>query len=317
MSVSRLEHLLETGQFRRCLEEALALLAAGCKTTAERVRTCAAVCRCRLELGDWREAASAGLEALSLAQADSDPDTLGAVLADLGTAQLRLRQYAPALFHWRRYLRLLPRLAGARCREGAVRMQMAGVLHRLGRPARALAAYAAARRWFDRFGDERSGWACARAMVSICLETGDLGRAAALLEEGDRCLDAESQVDHLLDWARYRLAAGLPAEGAELAFGALELAEGLEQQGNAQMVLAHAAVQQARPVEALAFALAARVSAMEGSLYSLEFDASELIFRLLRQHGRDLMDEVAADFKQQGVDIYEYLSERAIRRVVT
>jgi len=320
LAVCRLVHLLETGQYELCLEEAQTLLAAGARESADQARTYAAICRCRLELGDWPAAAAAGDQALLLSAQEADPDLVGSVLADLGTARARLRQYPSALEACERFLHMLPGLTGTCCREGTVRRQMAEVLQRMGRTERAGEAYAAARRWFQRFGDEQSEWDCVRAMIDIGLETGDLGAVVALLEEGDRRLanaDRPFRSDQLRDWARYELAAGRPGRAAECAFLALEVGVGLEQQGKAQMVLCLAALQQDRPVEALAFALAARVSAMEGNLYCLEFDAAEVIFRLLRHHGTRLLDEVAADFERQGVNIYEYLSELAVRRCVT
>jgi len=320
LSVCRLIHLLETGQFQPCLEEAMALLAAGSEKTPDAARIYAAVCRCRLEMTDSQAAADAGMQALSLAEAGQDIDLLGAVLADLGAARLRLKQYAPALEALDRYLTLLPRLGAASCKEGAVRQQMAHVLQRLGFDRRAADEFTLARRWFDRFGDEKSAWACVRSLIAQHLGKGELREALRLLEEGELHMPGAArpfQSDQLLDWARFLTAAGRPDTAAERAFAALELAEGLEQQGMAQWVLCQTALAQEKPVEALAFALAARVSAIEGQLYSLEFDASEVIFRLLRRHGEELLSEVAAHFEQQGVDIYDYLSELAVRRSVT
>lgn len=320
MSVSRLMHLLETGHYRLCLEEALALLSAGAVHSVDQARVHAAVCRCRLELGDCRAAIAAGLQALSHSDEGSAPDLHGAVLIDMGTAWAKLRQYNTALGAWERFIGLLPRLTGLICQEGLVRLQMAETLQRLGHTDRALEAYEAGRRWFERFGDEQSVRTCARGMIGIYLECGDLSAALPLLKEGDLHMPDAGPLFRscqLLDWARYLLAAGCPVLAAERAFAALELAPGLAEQGRAQMVLCQTALQQAKPVEALAFALAARISAMEGNLYGLEFDAAEVIFRLLRHHGSELLAEVAADFKSQGVDIYDYLSELAVRRCVT
>lgn len=320
MSVGRLMHLLETGQYHNCMQEALFLLDAGGGTAADHARICAALCRCRLELGDWQEAERAGELALSSAEDGADADLLASILVDLGTTRMRMRRYAEALAMWQRFCRLLPQMTGAQCQEGTVRQQMAEALHRMGRSEEALRVYAAARRWFGRFGDQASGWNCLRAMIDICLEQGELWRAKPLLEEGDRRLvdvGRRDQVGQLLDGARYFLASGRPDLAAQRAFAGLERAVDLDQQGRAQMLLCQTALDRECPAEALAFALAARVSAMEGHLYGLEFEAAEMIIRLLRTHGSPLMDEVAADFSRQGVDIYDYLSEIAVRRCLT
>ncbi|HYG58825.1 MAG TPA: hypothetical protein VD902_12275 [Symbiobacteriaceae bacterium] len=320
MSVCRLVRLLETGQYQHCLNEALALLETGGVTDREQARIYGAICRCRLELGNSREAELIGLHALSLADGAEDADLLAPILIDVGRARMRLRRYASALEAWEQYERLLPEMTAAQCQEGWVGRQKAEALHRLGETNRALEAYAAAGRWFERFGDQASVRACQRAMIDIHLSRGDLKRVRRLLAEGDRRMadaDRTFRTDHLLDWASYLLASGRPALAAGRAFSGLEQSTGLEQQSRAQMILCQAALQQEKPVEAFAFALAARVSAIEGSHYSLEFDAAEVIFRLLRLHGSDLLDEVAADFERQGVNIYDYLSELAVRRCLT
>jgi tetratricopeptide (TPR) repeat protein len=315
-----LVRLLETGEYQVCLKEALALLDTGTADDSEQARIYGAICRCRLELGNSREAEMIGLHALSLAEALADADLLAPILVDIGTARMRLRRFGPALEAWEQYERLLPQMTGARCREGFVSRQKAEALQGLGQIDQALAAYAAAGRWFDRFGDAASARACQRAMIAIHLERGDLKRVRRLLAEGDRVMpgaEAAIRTDHLLDWACYLLASGRPALAAARAFAVLDQAASLDQQGRAQMILCQAALQQEKPVEAFAFALAARVSAIEGSHYSLEFDAAEVIFRLLRLHGSELLDEVAADFERQGVNIYDYLSELAVRRCLT
>lgn len=320
MSVGHLVRLLETGQYQHCLKEALALLETDSGDDRDQARICGAICRCRLELGNSREAEVIGLQALSLAEATGDADLVAPILIDVGTARMRLRRYALALEAWERYERLLPKLTAAQCQEGWVCRQKAEALQRLGQVDRALEAYVAAGRWFERFGDKASTRACRRAMIDIHLDRGDLKRVRRLLAEGDRRMadaDGTFRTDHLLDWASYLLASGRPTMAAGRAFAVLEQSTALDQQGRAQMILCQAALQQQKPVEAFAFALAARVSAIEGSHYSLEFDAAEVIFRLLRLHGTELLDEVAADFERQGVNIYDYLSELAVRRCLS
>lgn len=320
MSVDRLVRLLETGEYQRCLHEALTLLEAGAVEDGEQARIYGAICRCRLELGSVQEAERIGLHALSLAEGKGDADLLAPILIDVGTARMRLRHYVAALEAWEQYESLLPQLTAAQCQEGWVVRQKAEALQRLGQTDRALDAYASAGRWFERFGDQGAVRACHRAMIDILLGRGDLKRVRRLLAEGDRRMadaDRTFRTDHLLDWASYLLASGRPALAAGRAFAVLEHSTGLDQQCRAQMILCQAALQQQKPVEAFAFALAARVSAIEGSHYSLEFDAAEVIFRLLRLHGSDLLEEVAADFERQGVNIYDYLSELAVRRCLT
>jgi hypothetical protein len=313
LSVSRLARLLETHQYRQCLEEASALLAAGGHDTEAEARIHAAICRSCLELGAYRVAAQAGDCAVTLARGAGAPDLTGFALADLASAQARERRYEDALQTWNAYLAMLPELVAARCREGMVRFRMGEAFRRIGEPVQAASAYEAARTWFDRFGDEPGAQDCIRALVSLRLEQGDTAAARELLLH-----EPPGRRDHLLDWARYYLAAARPQLAAEQAFLALNQAgESLDLQCQAQMLLCQSALDQAKAPEALAFALAARVSAMEGQLYDLEFEAAAVICRLLKEHGSELLHEVARDFDEQGVDIYQYLGDPGLRRCLT
>jgi hypothetical protein len=195
--------------------------------------------------------------------------------------------------------------------EGIALQRLAGVLRDAGRPGEALELYGSARQWHSRFGDDASARECLRAMFRMHLSAGKYTDALRLLaEQGDT-----GDCDSLLDWAAYLLAVGRSGESTRAAMAALDLAgTDAERQCRAQLLLCHSARAEGRMVEALEFALAARVTAIDGRLYTLEFEAADLLFGLIRQGGAPLMREVAADFDQQGVNVYHYLSDEAVRR---
>ncbi|HEY8347465.1 MAG TPA: hypothetical protein VIL07_09380 [Symbiobacteriaceae bacterium] len=321
MSVAYLVRLMESGQYEECLAEAAALLEKGEQSPESLARIYGAICRSHLALGEYWAAVEAGEQAAALAQEAGAPDVRGAALADLGTALARVREYQRALQRFQEYLAGLDEYTAARCLEGEVRQRMAEVLDRCGRPAEALKACRAARDWFRRYGDERSAALCSRTMMRLCLETARpqeavrhlaaVGRYAAKNPEDHRFV-----CDYLMDRAVLLLALGDAHSAAGEAFRALEHAgDRLDQVARCQLLLARCALVEDLPREALTFALAARISAIDGRVYDLEMEASDLLFRLLRTHGERLLREVEGDFRDVGLDIGQYLSEEVLRRI--
>lgn len=321
MSVSDLGRLLESGEYKRCLERAEALLEDGEHDAEGAARIHSVILRSCLELTDYFAAAKAGSEAVRLAERAGAPDLVGFALVDLATAEVAIRQYDQALAHIERYMDEMPHYTGARCQEGTALRRLGDVLLHTGRRPEALDRYWDAHRWFIRFGDEPAARECLRVIIRVHLDQGETAQAAPLLAANDEyALSHEEDrlflTNHLMDRALFHLVKGEHAAAAQVGFQALQLAENrLDQQASAQLLLAQSALAQERPREALSFALAARVAAIDGRLYDTEFAASEILFRLLRTDGPELLKAVAGDFYAQGVDIYHYLSEQVIKEL--
>lgn len=321
MSVTHLARLLESGEYRRCLDEASALLAQGGQSAEGLARIQAAICRSRLALNDYFAAVAAGREAVELAAEAGVPDLLGTALIDVATAHSHIRQYGEALAAFTQYRDGLPTYTAARCLEGTALQRLAGTLASAGRPEEALARLHEARTWFERYGDAASAIACTRVAMRLHLDQGELAEALPYLQAGARYAvahgdDREFRINHLLDRALLYLATGQCAASAEAAFAALEAAEGdLLAESRAQLMLAESALAQNKPCEAFSFALGARISAIDGRAYDIELEASDILFRLMRERGERLLREVEADFYRQGVDINHYLSPRVVARM--
>lgn len=323
MLVRDLSRLVDSGEYRRCLDEATALLkVAEGLGLEEKARIYAAMCRCQLELTDYFGAVEAGELALQHATEAGAADLGGFVLSDLGRALLEIRQYDTALQILTRYFSEVPEFSASRCREGLVHLTMAGVLERLDRRREAMERYREAHRWFLRYGDLKAAADCLRAVVRVHLEHGEPEHAAAMLREGDLYAaehpeDRVFLANHLLDRGFFHLAIGQYQVSIQEAFQGLEVADArLDQQSRAHMLLCQNALATNRPRDALNFAMAARVSAIDGRHYDLEFEASETLFRLLRERGARIIREIESDYYRRGVDIYHYLSERVIRRML-
>lgn len=321
MSVSQLLQLLESGQYEQCLTEATALLQEGEQSREAEARIYHAICRSQLALQNNLAAAAAGEQAVALAAEAAEPDVHGFALVDLSTALCRVRRWDDALDRLAEFLENLERYTAARCMEGIAWQRQGEAFCGAERHHEALEAFKRARGWFQRYGDERSAALCSRSMARIHLRLGQRGEALAALQAAEEYAtanpwDREFFADHCLDRAALLLSCGDGARAAQEAFQGLEAADGrLDQQARSQLLLAECALAEAQLPEALSFAMAARVSAIDGRLYDLEFEASDLLFRLLREHGEVLLRQVEADFRAAGVDIYQYLSEKVIRRL--
>jgi len=321
LQVNELVRLLESGDYRRCLEQALPLLTGGSLEAAARARVLQVICRSRLGLTDYFGAVEAGEQAVALAAEVGESDLLGFALIDLAAALAKIRRRAEALAAYERFLSQLHSFVAARCMEGTVLHEMALVLQQLGQPKAALRRLAEAISWFIRYGDEESAHACRRSAAAVHMEQGHLDAARILLEQCDHYVQNHSAnrelfVNHLLDWAALHFAAGRHQESAQVAFQALEHSvDNLEQQARAQLLLSSNALAMGQPKDALNFAMGARVSAIDGRFYQMEFEAADVIFRVLRSEGVDLLRELDAEYYQEGVDLYHYLSARVIDRM--
>lgn len=324
MSVGgELHRLLESGDYLACLAQGRALLAAQESLPApERARVLSVLSRCQLALGDLRGTVASATEAALTAREQRLPDLEGAALLDLATALIELRRHEEALAALDRFRQGLPAYTASQCLEGAALQRTALVMDRTGKPAEAADWYQRALHWFRRFGDEESAGDCLLGSLEAHL-------AAANREEAGRCLaeverHARAHLDHTaftgqlaLARARYLRLAGQPQASVDEAFRALVLAEPLSPlQVEAQLHLSRMAEAMDRPVDALNFAFAARVSAIDARLYPLEFAASALLMRLLRRHGAEPLAELSAEMERQGVDLYQYLDAAEAERLV-
>lgn len=321
MSVSYLGRLLDEGDYKRCLTEAFTLLEDGGHDAESMARIQAAICRSCLELTDHFAAVKAGQTAVEIARRAGVPDVLGPALIDLATALVAVRRFDEAMDAFEQFLAELPTFTAAQCMEGVALQRMGDTLRRAGRPEQALNAYWRAHRWMERFGDEAAAREVARSIIHLYLELGQPDVAIPLLVEADRYAlnspgDRRFLSEHLRTRALWHMARSEPELAANQAFQALEVADDrLEQQCSAHLLLCQTALAQDRPREALHFAMAARVTAIDGRLYALEFEASHLLFRLLRERGDRLFREVEADCYAQGLDLCQYLSERTLHQM--
>lgn len=313
VSWCELERLMAAGEYQRCLQAGRHLLEEGDPTDEEAGRTWALLCRCHLLAGDHLRAVEAGRKSEAITSGRAMADVTAAVLSDLATALAALRRHEEALAALVRFYRLLPDCTAAQCLEGAALQRHGAVLGRLGRLHEAAARYHEAMRWYRRFGDEAAAGACLQDLTQLWLDRHRADQAFPLLQEGDRHLTINSddrafEARHRLLRARYHRVAGRWQESTDEAYAALDLSEELSAvRAESQLLLSQNAAEADQPVEALGFALSARVTAVDGRLYALEYQACTWLANLVHRYGPAAVAELEWALERVGIDLYQYL----------
>lgn len=308
-----LERLMAAGEYQRCLQVGRLLLEEGDPAGEEAGRTWALLCRCYLLAGDPLRALDAGRRAEAIASGQAMADLTAAVLGDLATALATLRRYEEALAVLNRFYRLLPDCTAAQCLEGAALCRHGAVMGQLGRLHEAAARYHEAIRWYRRFGDEAAAGESLQELTQLWLDHQRADQAYSLLLEGDSHLaqyphERAFHARHRLLRARYHRMAGRWQESTDEAYAALDLSDELSAvRAESQLLLSRNAAEVDQRVEALGFALSARVTAVDGRLYSLEYQACTWLADLVCRYGSAALAELERALEQVGVDLYQYL----------
>ena len=319
MGVRDLVRMLDNQEYQACMKAAESMLLLGQLSPQEQTMAYHALCRSRIGFQDYFGAAEAGNAAVEGARQTGDYDMLGRALLDLGVAQVHIRQYEPAIQTFSTYLLCRAHFDAALQHEGKVFFNLAVTFRRIGRYDDALQYALAARRWFDQAGDALAADESRRSAVATLLLAGRLDEADRLLREGDayqQSIDEpQALLEHTLQRSELHLLRGEHTCSIELAFSALEGAgDDLALQSRSHLLLCQNALAMQRWKDALGFALAARVAAIDGRFYDLEFEASELMFGLLQNQGFDLLRELDQEYFAIGLDICHYISESVYRR---
>ena len=319
LGVKDLARMLDNQEYQECLDKAESLLLVGELAVDEQAVVYHAICRSRISFQDYFGAAEAGRSAVEAARRAAAYDTLGRALLDLGVAQVHIRKYETAVETFSNYLLCRAQYDQALQHEGKVLFNLGVTFRRLDRYDEALHYALAARHWYVQHGDLPSADEARRSAVATLLLAGRLDQAEPLLAEGDAYQHGEddrpAMLEHMLQRAELALYRGDHSRSIEMAFAALEAAEGnLALQSRSHIMLCQNALAMERWKDALGFALAARVAAIDGRFYDLEFEASHLMFGLLHSQGFDLLRELDREYFAIGLDICHYISESAYRR---
>ncbi|HWI63951.1 MAG TPA: hypothetical protein VNT75_19115 [Symbiobacteriaceae bacterium] len=318
--------LMEEGEFEKCLRLSEQMLLRGGMTLVEMAKLNLVICRCRLGLHDSYGAVNSGLLAVKLARDLKEWDVLGRALLNVGTAYMGTRQYDLALQNFYGYLENVHMYSAARRFEGAI-WRSIGVAHqRKLEPDRAVDALNRGYKWFAKQGADHSAFSCVHDLIHTYLQMRDANPDSSLdpvpdLLEKERQLARKYPADDFFqgiyqyDRAAHYLRCGRYARAMVCAMKALDVCRSDHQlTSNAHMILYECSRDLGDTKQALGYALAARVEAIRGRHYELEFLAAQAMADIIRKQGTEMIRELDLEYQAMGVDLGQYLSPVLLRR---
>jgi tetratricopeptide (TPR) repeat protein len=320
-----LAQLMEEGKFEECLRLSEQQLLRGGMTVAELATLNLIICRCRLGLNNSYGAINSGLLAAKLARDTREWDTYGRALLNVGTAYMGSRQYALALETLYNYFEFSHLYNVARRFEGAI-WRTIGLAHQhKGEPKQAIDALTKAHQWFAKQGIDQSAFNALHDLVHTYLSLydskgGSLEPVRQILAQQkaiSRKYPAESYLRayHLNDESAYYLRAKRWGRALVCAMKAIDIRKNDNPlHFYAYMNLCSGYKQIGEVKQALSYVLAARMAAIRGKHYDLEYVAAQTMAELIRVQKTELVREFDEEYQAMGIDLCQYLSPALLRR---
>lgn len=321
-----LVQLMEDGEYEKCLRQAEQQILRGGWTIAQLAQINMVICRCRVGQQDPYGAIPSGMLAAKLAKDVADWDTLGRTLLSLGTAYVAVRQYDKALHSFYSFFEHSVKYSTARRLEGAIWKHI-GVAHqRKLESDKALDALNRARLWFAKHEVDYSSFMVTSDMINTYLQMHDMDPLSSLEPVADLLkaqkaivkrypTDTHYKATHLLDLASNYLHQGRLGRSMVCAMKVTETRrDDFWLTFHSHMVLHRCTKLVGDNKQALGYALAARVAALHGRHYELEFIASQAMAEVIRQQGEGVVRELDAEYQALGIDLGQYFSPSLLRR---
>lgn len=321
-----LVQLMEDGEFQKCLRLCEQQLIRGGMTLTELAKLNLVICRCRIGLQDHYGAVNSGLLAVKIARDVGEWDTLGRALLNLGTAYTGTRQYDQALTNFYSYFEHLSQYSASRRFEGAIWKNI-GIAHqRKLETKQAIEAFNRARTWFSRRGIDQSAFATTHDLVNTYLQLHETDPSVSLepvvhLLQEEKAIAAKYPMDSYYqgtrryDEAAYYMHAKRYGRAMVRAMQAMEVRKGDHWLAfHCHMVLHTCTKTLGDAKQALGYALAARVQALQGRHYELEFLAAQAMAEVIRHQGTQVVRDLDQEYQAMGIDLAQYLSPAILKR---
>lgn len=322
-----LVRLMEDGEYQKCLRLAEQQLLRGGMSLSEMAQLNMVICRCRLGLQDSYGAIPSGLLAVKLARDIGEWDILGRALLNVGTAYVGARQYDEALQHFYGYFEHLNRYTTAQRFEGAIWKSIGTAHQRKLETRQAIDAFERARRWYSRRSVDHSVFTCTHDLINTYLQASEqnpefhLDSVTNLLKD-EKAIARRNAGEtyylgtYLLDQASWYLRQERIGRAMVSAMKALEVRKGDHQLAfHCHMVLHRCNLGLGDMKQALGYALAARVEALQGRHYELEFLAAQAMADVIRREGTSVLQQLDAEYQAMGVDLGQYISPAILGRL--
>lgn len=312
-----LEEMIERGECTACLSAAESLLRAGGNSLSDLASINLAISRCRLRLDDYHAALAPALLARKIARDIQDYRLLGRACWVIASVYGYTHQYEQMTRACYEYFEMVPL-------GYSIPRDEAAIWENLGRGKLFGEAFVEAVRCFERAlekyrlaGDSSAAFRTLWWMSQALLSSGDHARCRTVLRE---CLTYSHRLPRshwgcqavLLARSELAVAEGHMERAAILAHRALS---GESKQGKykAYMLLHRVSLYYQEYKDAIGYALAARVTALEARRYDLEYEAAEAMLTVVGQTGADLMSELDAEYLSTGVDLTRYVPSNVLK----
>lgn len=322
MSLARLEELMSNSQWEESSVLAKEMLERRPDSPDAAVQLFTLACKINNTLKDHLAAVSLGEQAVEIAWEQGLWDRLAHALYHLAVAYYNVRRYQDQLDLHFKYLDLRKRFSeqGSNL-EGKVWHMMGLAYHNgLHELQKAKSAFKLARGFYQRVHDVRNLDRVTHDLTHTLLGLGELDEVEPLLAESEayarsRPDDALAQFDHAYDTCKYLQTAGKYLESVKVGLQALEHAKGHPiWEYCVYIELYRSALAVKDYSYALGFALSARLSAIDGRRYELEYEATATMIELIRERGPGVVEELDAQYRQHGMDLFQYIPESLLRR---
>ncbi len=318
LEVQWLKELVDQEQWDQALKVAGQLIVRGGYTGVEYAEINYAICRSKAHCQELHEAIPSGELCRRLCLDSGEWDLLGKVLLVLGVIYIRIRSYQRALATLNEYFEHAPRYLTVGKLAGRVWHNIGNALVRLGQFDEAVRALNQAREAYRLTEDDVVLYhQVTQLLVDCCLEVNLSAIPSLLSELRTNALHhsevRDSRPRYFFARARYAYRLGAYRWAASLCLaGLLEPNKYGWTEVHLNLMLSKCLAAIGHCKDALGYALAGRMAAIQKRAFDLEFIAIEAMYDLMSKHGTALLHSLDQDYLQQGLDMMPLVGGSAI-----
>ena len=313
-----LEKMVAEGAYQKCLNAAEQLIRSGHNSVAELAQINLIIARCRMWVRYYIGAVRAAQLGLKIARDQSLTALVSQGSWILAAAYYYTRQYDNVISTGYEFYGLVPPSAQSPEAEGKICNLIGLSQYRQNRFGDAYKSFIRAAAAFRQTSD---GEALLRSVIWVirCAHSlGDNSRARTGLKESmqiARTLPKDNWVhqDILVLRSENAFLLGRPDRAAYLALRALALDGAPEPKIRALMLLHRYHLNRSEYKDALGYALAARVTALDARWFHLEYEAAEAMVETIRAASLEDVSALDQEYLSTGVDISRYLPDSVLR----
>lgn len=315
-----LNDMINQGRYQECLSAAEQMLLSGCGSLPELAELNLCVARSRMWLRDYFGAVPAAQLAFKIAKDQVIIPSLIRAIQVLGTVYYYTRQYDNVVNTVYQYYELVPVASQSPAHEGTICNLVGLSQYYKQAPLDAAKAFGRAAACFRQVKDNEAVLRNVIWVVRCSHAVGDYKEARVALRQAMR-LSASLPKDNWVHQAIFvqrsenAFQMGRAERGAYLALRALaaDVNSYKEPKFRALMLLHGYYQKRSEYKDALGYALAARVTALDARLFHLEYEAAEAMVQTMQAIRADDVSALDQEYLSTGVDMSRYLPDSVLR----